>query len=279
MDAIKYYAESHLNPITEANPLYLSSIKYTSPLHYHDYYEIFLITKGRTIHIVNGERQLLPEGSLVSIRPDDTHFYDYDGNNDCEFINIPVSEKFVFDSFNYLGMDSACERLLMPKLPPYVILPIVQKNRFIDSFSKLHLLSLKDMTQTLLQIRCMLIEMLTCLFAEQDIDTSANIPIWLEELLVKMQRKENFTEGLAKMYLLAGCTPGHLHKVMKKYFNTTPTSYINELRLDYSRSLLLNTHMSVLDIAMEAGFGNLSHFYHLFKAKYNISPSDSRRKR
>lgn len=58
----------------------------------------------------------------------------------------------------------------------------------------------------------------------------------------------------------------------------TPTEYVNGLRLAYARHLLKYTDHSVLDISMECGFENPSHFYHLFAASVGHSPAAFRRK-
>ncbi|MEM6283711.1 MAG: AraC family ligand binding domain-containing protein [Chloroflexota bacterium] len=57
-------------------------------LHYHDFFEIFLIAKGTINHHVNGETVLLSEGHLVFIRPADTHCFSQHERQNCELLNI-----------------------------------------------------------------------------------------------------------------------------------------------------------------------------------------------
>ena len=52
------------------------SVRETYQLHCHDFYEFFLVTKGRALHIVNDTVQTVSRGSLVFVRPDDAHCYD-----------------------------------------------------------------------------------------------------------------------------------------------------------------------------------------------------------
>jgi len=56
----------------------------------------------------------------------------------------------------------------------------------------------------------------------------------------------------------------------------TPTTYINRVRLGYSRRLLLDQANSVTDVCHESGFSSLSHFSKLFRARYAMSPSEFR---
>ena len=45
-----------------------------------------------------------------------------------------------------------------------------------------------------------------------------------------------------------------------------------------AEKLLVGTDMSVLDIALETGFGDVSNFYRAFRAAKEISPTDYRKK-
>ncbi|WP_414705244.1 helix-turn-helix domain-containing protein [Pseudobacteroides sp.] len=74
------------------------------------------------------------------------------------------------------------------------------------------------------------------------------------------------------MYQLSQKKP----RVFKQFLNMTPTEYINNLRLKYAKHLLLTTKISVIDISLEAGFDNLSHFYHLFKEQMKTPPTQLR---
>ena len=51
-----------------------SDTEYFRP-HFHDYYEVFLLLEGAVTHHVNGHAVPLGRGSLVFIRPNDTHDY------------------------------------------------------------------------------------------------------------------------------------------------------------------------------------------------------------
>jgi AraC family cel operon transcriptional repressor len=91
-------------------------------------------------------------------------------------------------------------------------------------------------------------------------------------------KKENFTKGLNAMYQLSQRSPGHLNRVFKQLLNMTPTEYINSLRIKYAKHLLLTTRINVIDISLEAGFDNLSHFYHLFRKQMKTTPIQLRKK-
>jgi AraC-like DNA-binding protein len=53
---------------------------------------------------------------------------------------------------------------------------------------------------------------------------------------------------------------------------------IIEYRLNYAIQQLVQTDKPISDISFESGFGDVSHFYKMFKSKMNISPLNYRKK-
>jgi len=49
--------------------------------------------------------------------------------------------------------------------------------------------------------------------------------------------------------------------------------------MDAARKLLRETKKSVLDVALDIGYSNPSHFAQLFRRETGLSPSDYRRQR
>lgn len=69
-----------------------------------------------------------------------------------------------------------------------------------------------------------------------------------------------------------GLSSRQLERLFGKFLNTTPKKYYMELRLDRARLLLLQTEMSVSEVAYGCGFESPGHFARVFKAAYGVSP-------
>jgi AraC-like DNA-binding protein len=67
-------------------------------------------------------------------------------------------------------------------------------------------------------------------------------------------------------------------EIFRNVTGQTWRQYVLRLRLEHALKLLLQTDKSVTAIAFEAGFDDLSHFHHLFKAAYGHSPMHYREK-
>ncbi|MWC31226.1 helix-turn-helix domain-containing protein [Paenibacillus sp. MMS18-CY102] len=276
MEMLKYTAEAHLGPGVESHFFTISSLAYASPLHTHDFFELFLITSGSAIHLVNGKQEPLTEGMLVFIRPDDCHAYAYDGDSDCSFINICFTQNGMAAAFEFLGEPFGYNRLLQPGSPPMAHMPLLEKEEMVNRLDRIRAMAVDGKAQEM-QLRGLLTDLLVRHFWSHQAAPEERMPDWLESLLIQMQREEHFTAGLPRLYELAGRSAGHINRVFKEWMHTTPISYINQLKLGYTKDLLVASQLSITDIAFTAGFNNLSHFHHLFKRAFHMTPLDYRK--
>ena len=93
----------------------------------------------------------------------------------------------------------------------------------------------------------------------------------LEENCGSGQRMEMLAEKL-------GCTGRHLRRVFMEEFHVSPIKYVQTCRLLLAKNLLTDTNLSVLDVAMAAGFGSLHRLNDLFQKEYKLSPTALRKK-
>ena len=79
-----------------------------------------------------------------------------------------------------------------------------------------------------------------------------------------------------------GISKNRLINIFREQYKMTPVEYLNRLRADKAAKLLENTDISILEIAMQCGFGSSSSFYTLFKKQFLTAPKkyrESRRRR
>ena len=63
-----------------------------------------------------------------------------------------------------------------------------------------------------------------------------------------------------------------LERLFRRYLNRSPKRYYMELRLQKARNLLMQTDMSVINVALACGFASPSHFSKCYRAQYNTTP-------
>ena len=76
----------------------------------------------------------------------------------------------------------------------------------------------------------------------------------------------------------AGVSVRTLFAGFKSFLNTTPMSYLKELRFKQAHiELMRNEHISVTDVAFKWGFTHLGRFSQEYKRRYGELPSCTRR--
>ena len=69
-----------------------------------------------------------------------------------------------------------------------------------------------------------------------------------------------------------GMSTRQLERLFRRYLNRSPKRYYMELRLQKARNLLMQTDMSVINVALACGFASPSHFSKCYRAHYNTTP-------
>jgi PAS domain S-box-containing protein len=90
--------------------------------------------------------------------------------------------------------------------------------------------------------------------------------------------EKNFAEpitpsGLARRAKLA---PPKLARLLRRFFDLTPSQFITRTRLEVASRLLRDSDRPVADIAQECGFYDHSAFSRAFRAAMGVSPSEFR---
>jgi len=278
MKAVKLKTKNLIDPESEIHYAYHKSLATITTPHTHDFFEIFLITKGEAFHRINDKQEIIEEGDLVFIRPNDIHNYEKSDDKSCELINLAFPELTMLKLFEYFGEGFHSDKLLMAEFPPKIRLSRFEKDILVNRFEKLNTLRRTNKKKIKTELRILLADIFSRYFTTGDESSNEIIPSWLVKLKSEMERKVNFVLGIKKMYDLCERTPEHLSRSFKKYFNESPTDYITNLRLNYAANLLTNSDQDITNISMDCGFENLSHFYHLFKKKFDSSPKEFRLK-
>ncbi|PIE15227.1 MAG: AraC family transcriptional regulator [Rhodobacterales bacterium] len=95
------------------------------------------------------------------------------------------------------------------------------------------------------------------------------------KLSIVIKRMENNIEEPISPAALAkdvGMSTRQLERLFRRYLNRSPKRYYMALRLQKARNLLMQTDMSVINVALACGFASPSHFSKCYRAHYSITP-------
>lgn len=259
---------------------YTDSAPNELPIHRHSYYELFITLSDDVVHVFPDRQIPLARNTIVLVRPDDAHTQRYTlmQRRIMNVTFVPEIMDNVFEFLGHAGIDK--EAFLSPAFPPSRVLSEMQGREFVLEFEKrlqYHAMDEKALSRN---IYSFLSYVFFNLFSapESGYKQVVHPPYWLEVTCEKMKRFENFYEGLPRMVEISGKTQEHLARSMKKYYGITTSQYINDLRLSYAVSKIMNpeTEYSMLEVIFDAGFQSPGHFYKLFTEKYGMTPKEYR---
>ncbi|MGI3211057.1 GlxA family transcriptional regulator [Roseovarius tibetensis] len=69
-----------------------------------------------------------------------------------------------------------------------------------------------------------------------------------------------------------GMSTRQLERLFRRYLSRSPKRYYMELRLQKARNLLMQTDMTVINVALACGFASPSHFSKCYRAHYDTTP-------
>lgn len=246
------------------------------PVHWHDELEIIYVRQG-TLHVcIEGHDYLGHDGSIFLVNPRELHFMSSDDISVAYFTLL-----FPLEFISFQTMDDLESELFMPlrsgqlQFTQEISDPALSQNlcQILEKIVQLNSETVSLSCQ--IETRILLLNALTLMMDHHLLLTPSlpgsqvNLP---RELLAYIQ--EHFTEKLSLKELSDRfhLSEKYLSRYFKEHFRLTFSDYTNHLRLTCARQLLETTKLPVTEVALRAGFPNVSYFIRMFKRQYGNPP-------
>lgn len=227
--------------------------------HWHEFYEIEYIISGSGTYTVDGKEYRIRPGMIFFMTP--VNFHSVDAEN-AEIYNIMFS-------------GSACnERYLSTLLKNSATTAFCadeKEQKFFEAvFSELTEESNRD-------IFPLLTDCLTAKICKR-ITQEESKPLTVSQTAL-LYISDNFRSPVSLKTVAAhiGISPTYLSETFKKQTGTGFKEYVNSLRFEYARKLLLHSDMTVIEVCNESGFEDYANFIRRFKTKFGVSPTQYRK--
>jgi AraC family cel operon transcriptional repressor len=238
--------------------------------HAHDFFELFFVTDGCVLHLLNGAEQPLFEGTLCMVRPGDEHCFQRTGAGEAAFVNLAFHPD-AFEAARRVYKICAGE---LPDTRRVTIPPTLRR----ALAARVQLLSDAAASSSQLPAGGLLMGVLldALCYLAGFAGSGPEAPLWLTRAMEEMRAPENARVGIPRLVAFSDRSQETLCRAMKRFFGITPSEYVNALRLSEAARLLRNTGMRVLDIQLECGFESASHFNERFRREFGLPPSKYR---
>ncbi len=253
------------------------------PIHWHEEMEFIYIKKGSGMVSVDFSRYEVDAGTIVMILPGQLHAIEQLGDCAMEYENIIFHPDLVLSK----TQDICNLEFLYPLFDGNLPIPVVYKRGMplyeevtacIDANDEIRKTFPKGYPLYLKSQLLMLFYYLTQQTGERK--AGAKEKKSLEYLKVILKYVENhYMERItiAEAARETGLSESHFMKYFKGAMGMSFIEYLNDYRLVMAARLLRASDTSVLVIAEEVGYENLSYFNRVFKRKYHLTPSKYRK--
>ena len=241
--------------------------KNAAPTHKQDFPEVFWIELGQALHTVNGKQSLLNTGDIVFVRSTDSHSLAATPQQGFVLVNIAFPQSTLdFIKARYFPSET---RWFWRKGP------LPETTRL--SPSRLEWLGywvgrLDASRRDQCDIDIFLLELFRELRNDQKSQNLKRGPDWLVRGLSQLKNPGIFTGGTEALARSCGRTSQHVNASLQRFHGITATEAVNTARMEFASKELRTGTKKILEICLDCGFENLSHFYRIFKAATGTTP-------
>ncbi len=253
------------------------------PTHWHNDMEIIYVKKGTGKITVDLEPYQVAQGDIVVVPPGHLHSIEQLSDNSMEYENIIFQLSMLMAPQG----DTCTDKLFQPlihgkslfdyhystKSKEYAILSscLNHMDEICKNFPSGYQLAIKG-------------QLFTFFFGLTN-SIHSRLPHENQKSLDRLKEVLKFVEtnyqekiSIADAAGICGFSKSHFMKFFKCKMAMSFTEYLNDYRLTMAARLLSSSSDSIVYIASEAGFDNLSYFNRIFKRKYQCTPSAFRRR-
>jgi AraC-like DNA-binding protein len=257
-----------------------------STWHYHNNFEISFITEGSGKRIVADSIEEFQPGDLAFIGPNLPHVWIADketrtpSNRTLEMVFLQFTSNVLSPQLLLLPEFSNVKRALDLSERGIQIVgntlnevsEIMLQLPYLKSFDRmLHFFMLMDIigkSETNVQLASK--EYLKTRFKPGN----KRIAL-IHDFLMKNYREEI---DLRRLAALVNMAEGSLCRFFKMNMGITVFEYLNQIKTEFACKLLMDNNLSIMEVCLDSGFNNVSHFNKQFKKTMGVPPSEYRKR-
>ena len=243
---------------------------YVRQKHWHRSVEIFALFEGELEFYINEIRYPLQPGEFMLVNSNEIHSILSPKKNQTVVLQIPLAtfekyytdERFIYFSHSSRLQDEEVMRLIREMYLAYQEKKCGYELKVQSQFYILFYLLVTKYRKT--EVNEDLIR------HNKNLNKLSAITSYMKE----NYKKELSLESLAKTF---GYSPTYLSRMFQKYAKTNYKTCLDNIRLEHAAKDLMNTEITIGEIAFNNGFANSKAFAKVFQAKYGMLPSEFRK--
>ena len=288
----KHYYHTHSDFFNNSSDLVHAFLMkdYDIGMHEQEFYEINVITKGHGIHYIDNNCVDASVGDVFIIPPKISH--GYVGGMDFDVFHVILSDSFMnkyiadlqqLPSFYILF---GAEPLMRGKTttPLHLTLSNEELEDTLNILKELaRYKNYNDAVEGLLRNSFAMVAIGLLCNAYNKGSQKTDPPLCEDRALMESISfiHERYFEKITieDLTRIAHTSRSSYIKKFKEICKISPSAYVTKIRIESASIMLLNTNLSVSEIACRTGFYDASHFAKTFENVYSLSPVEYRSKK
>ncbi len=249
-------------------------------LHTHDYWEFDFIRYDIS-HQINGVTDTVYANSIVIVKPNDEHLLralpsKFNANKAPTHLNVKVTKEKLRE---LLGtVDPQLYSLLEKSSPITKQLSDDTSVSVLNNFLSALLWS-TNVENNLAMLKTAVFLITSLCYNEIYGNSNGNLgmPPEISDIINKFNSKKYIGYSIAEIAAECNYSYMQLTRLFRKSTGMTMQDYFQYVKLDYAANQLRLTKRLILDISNDIGISSLSHFNHIFKKRFGVTPGEYRR--
>lgn len=235
--------------------------------HFHEEFVIGVILEGSRKFTCEGKVYYLNAGDILIINPREIHSCDHCGKTKLHYFSLNISKNIMKEIV--LGITGKA-------IIPYFTTSVIQQKDLV--------INLIDLKRMIVQSQHDLAsEELFLILMSRLLDEYANINISnkrkgddfantrIDNICQYLENNFYRNVSLDELSLLSKLSKYHLIRLFAKERGISPHKYLETVRIEKSK-IMLEKNIPIVDIALQMGFTDQSHFSNSFKSLIGLTP-------
>lgn len=248
-------------------------------MHLVEFYILIFVEEGQGEHTIDFTNYSMEKGTILTIRKDQIH--KFIKSNSVKGVLLLFTDDFLVSYLEKLAVQNTMQLFNELLGVPKVQLSNTEYREIANVITRMkkEYFDLND-EYSLGIIRSELHILITKLFRiKHQRNQTISAKQYLDEFIVFQKLVEthahttNKVQDYAKMM---GCSTKTLNNISKSILHKTAKEFIDEICMKQIKRLLINTKLSVKEIAYASGFEETTNFYKYFKRQTHTTPEQFR---
>ncbi|MCW3465114.1 AraC family transcriptional regulator [Chitinophaga nivalis] len=253
--------------------------------HRIDFYFLLLLTGGEGVHTFDDQEHYIKENTLCFVNPDMVTSWnsqtDYQQGYSCsfseEFIHLGRENKRFLHELPFFKLGGSAVLPLQPEQAQYYA-TLLEQMCLEKQRNTIHS---PDILRTLLQL---FLQKVQSEFGPKDCQlkttnnsglrlTKAFMDLYHQDFDLLRKGKINQPKQISAYAEVLGITQNHMNDTVKEVTGKSAGQHIQDRLTKEATMLLMQSHLSVSEIAFKLGFNDPSYFSRFYKKNTGVSPS------